>query len=874
MGLIVLPILRLLRSLSSSSLLLLLLFFLISSISTSAGNLPRNPYSPLDDIRIHKCPCFENGAGGVDVVPHPRTSASSSPKLEKLVLLLGRENAIATAVIIVITLLNVIAYKLRELQEANSVQGSKPALSLASEHSCRKFSLAEMKLATHNFDEALVIGRGGFGKVYKGLINHGASVVAIKRLDSKSKQGASEFWTEIKMLSKLRHSHLVTLFGYCHDFGEMILVYEYVSCGSLRDRLHKIGKSNASSSLSWVQRLKICLGAARALDYLHTSTGVQHRVIHRDVKSSNILLDENWCAKISDFGVSKFGPLNQPWTHVSTDVKGSFGYFDPEYFLTRKLTRKSDVYAFGVVLFEVLFGRPAVDLSLEEEQRGLAGWAQHCIKEGIVERNIDLNLRGQILPNCLTIYVQIAGQCLQNYPRKRPTMSEVVFKLESALALQEIADYSVFEEEIDTAGVYDNHAKEKPSVREEVITAGNGESAELVRGLTRSMSGDARSKRSLLKSARIMPFSRMLRQFFSVKDHVSVHGEAKPSKRNRSNNKRIRNSRHADKDLRPSKDGGVLLEVPNLEVFTLAELKNATRNFRRDTLVGEGGFGRVFKGLVSDKTFALAKKAGIGMAVAIKRLNPESMQGFEEWQSEVNFLGRLSHSNLINLLGYCWEKNELLLVYEYMQKGSLDQHIFKKGKGEPLPWATRLNIMIGAARGLLFLHTLEVQLIFRDFKCSNILLDADFHAKLSDFGMSKIGPVGDNTHVSTRVMGTYGYAAPEYMATGHLTVKVDVYGFGVVLLEILTGQRVLDLSRLAGKHNLVDWVKPFLTKNDQVKKIIDPQIEHDCPPEAAFRTAALVRACLQPNPKVRPSMQEVLEMLEEINFIEMKPKSL
>ncbi|XP_024980576.1 probable receptor-like protein kinase At5g20050 isoform X2 [Cynara cardunculus var. scolymus] len=257
-------------------------------------------------------------------------------------------------------------------QQAQSSSSSEPL------QPCRRFTISEIQIATQNFDESLVIGSGGFGKVYKGTVANEGSLldVAVKRLEATSNQGAVEFLAEIETLSKLRHCHLVSLIGYCNDGQEMILVYQYMPHGTLAHHLHKLG-----TPLSWVRRLKICIGAARGLHYLHTGTGINHGVIHRDVKSSNILLDDCWEAKISDFGLSKIGPTNQPCTSVSTLVKGTFGYLDPDYVFTGRLTRKSDVYAFGVVLFEVLCGKQAVDRSLDEEQWSLARWAQDSIKE-------------------------------------------------------------------------------------------------------------------------------------------------------------------------------------------------------------------------------------------------------------------------------------------------------------------------------------------------------------------------------------------------------------------------------------------------------------------------------------------------------------
>ncbi|KAH7833149.1 hypothetical protein Vadar_003512 [Vaccinium darrowii] len=301
---------------------------------------------------------------------------------------------------------------------------------------CRLFSLVEIQSATNNFDEKSVIGVGGFGKVYKGFIDGGATTVAIKRLNSESKQGAAEFWMEVRMLSELRHDHLVALIGYCDEGEEMTLVYEYIANGTLARHLYKIGSRGAEGKyecrLTWEQRLNICIGAARGLDYLHT--GTEQSFIHRDVKTTNILLDERWVAKISDFGLSK-DTASQSQTHVSTAVKGTFGYMDPDYFLTQRLTKKSDVYAFGVVMLEVLCGRPAVDTRLEEEQISLVFWVKECIKKGILYQIIDPPLRGQVSPDSFKYFVEVAQKCLHDRPPGRPTMAEVVAGLEYALAL-------------------------------------------------------------------------------------------------------------------------------------------------------------------------------------------------------------------------------------------------------------------------------------------------------------------------------------------------------------------------------------------------------------------------------------------------------
>ncbi|KAL2346177.1 hypothetical protein Fmac_000177 [Flemingia macrophylla] len=304
--------------------------------------------------------------------------------------------------------------------------------------------------------------------------------------------------------------------------------------------------------------------------------------------------------------------------------------------------------------------------------------------------------------------------------------------------------------------------------------------------------------------------------------------------------------------------------------YTLDELKSATRNFRPDTVLGEGGFGRVFKGWIDENTFK-PSRVGVGIPVAVKKSYPDSLQGLEEWQSEVQFLGKFSHPNLVKLIGYCWEENQFLLVYEYMQKGSLESHLFRKG-AEALSWDTRIKIAIGAAKGLAFLHTSEKSVIYRDFKSSNILLDGDFNARLSDFGLAKFGPVNGRSHVTTRVMGTYGYAAPEYVATGHLYVKSDVYGFGVVLLEMLTGLAAMDTKRPTGLHYLVEYAMPSLRDKKKLKAIMDTKIDEQYYLRAASHVAQLILKCLESDPKKRPSMEEVLETLEKAQTIKYKPK--
>ncbi|KAK1304115.1 Serine/threonine-protein kinase PBS1 [Acorus calamus] len=300
-------------------------------------------------------------------------------------------------------------------------------------------------------------------------------------------------------------------------------------------------------------------------------------------------------------------------------------------------------------------------------------------------------------------------------------------------------------------------------------------------------------------------------------------------------------------------------------VFTFRELASATKNFNAECLVGEGGFGRVYKGRLQ----------GIDQEIAVKQLDRNGLQGNREFLVEVLMLSLLHHPNLVNLLGYCADGDQRILVYEYMPLGSLEDHLLDISPNKrPLDWNTRIKIAEGAAKGLEYLHdTADPPVIYRDFKASNILLDEDYNPKLSDFGLAKVGPVGDRSHVSTRVMGTYGYCAPEYAMTGQLTTMSDVYSFGVVFLEIITGRRAIDTAKPTCEQHLVDWAQPLFKDKKKFMQMADPLLDGRYPMKGLYQALAIAAMCLQEEASTRPLISDVVTALEYVALDNNHPES-
>lgn len=291
--------------------------------------------------------------------------------------------------------------------------------------------------------------------------------------------------------------------------------------------------------------------------------------------------------------------------------------------------------------------------------------------------------------------------------------------------------------------------------------------------------------------------------------------------------------------------------------FTYEELSEATNGFSPDSVLGEGGFGCVYKGVLND-----------GREVAVKQLKSGSGQGEREFRAEVEIISRVHHRHLVSLVGYCISEQQRLLVYDYVPNDTLDYHLH--GKGMPtMDWATRVKVAAGAARGLAYLHEdCHPRIIHRDIKTSNILLDINFEAQVADFGLARLAGDASSTHVTTRVMGTFGYLAPEYASSGKLTEKSDVYSFGVVLLELITGRKPVDQSQPLGDESLVEWARPLLAQaleTENFEDVVDPRLGNNFVAGEMFRMIEAAAACVRHSGSKRPRMSQVVRALDSMD---------
>ncbi|KAL8201323.1 hypothetical protein R6Q57_012662 [Mikania cordata] len=638
------------------------------------------------------------------------------------------------------------------------------------------FKYSTILKATNAFDEANKLGQGGFGTVYKGLLPNRREI-AVKRLFLNQRHRAWDFYNEVNIISSVDHKNLVKLVGFSCSGPESILIYEYLPNRSLN---HFIFDAVRGKELNWGKRYDIIVGIAEGLAYLHENN--KTRIIHRDIKAANILLDSRLNAKIADFGLAR--SFKQDKNHISTGIAGTLGYMAPEYIAYGKLSEKVDVYSYGVLLLEIVSGMPNRGIRTSEDPSNLISIAWGNYMQGSMEELFDQNLMlnngtSSKLKKEIERVIHIGLLCVQEVASLRPTMS---------MAIQMLS------KNIDPLPSPSN----PPYMPDSTIKL-NGSVPILM-----------------------------------VNNHASVPTVSYSSNDNK------------------------LLKILNSSSLNVrySTIEKATASFDEANKLGQGGFGAVYKGVLPN-----------GREIAVKRLFFNHRHRACDFYNEVNMISSVNHKNLVKLVGFSCLGPESALIYEYLPNRSLDHFIFDPIKGKKLNWAKRFDIIFGIAEGLVYLHeNTKTRIIHRDIKAANILLDSTLCAKIADFGLARSFQQ-DKNHISTGIAGTLGYMAPEYVTHGQLTEKVDVYSFGVLILEVVTGMPNRGTQTSEYTQNLVSMVWNHF-KQGSVSELFDRNLmlqndAYDGTKEEMESVVHVGLLCIQEVVSLRPTMSMALQMLSK-----------
>ncbi|CAM0879524.1 unnamed protein product [Alopecurus aequalis] len=686
------------------------------------------------------------------------------------------------------------------------------------------FTLAGIAAVTNIFVVDM-IGGSGSGFVYKGRLHDGREV-AIKRLMNSRHKEKDAFCRELTTISSLCHKNIVRLLGWCVEEEERLLVYEYMTNGTLQD--HLCGQASSSSPVmaSWTMRIQVLLGAARAIEYLHCYT--RPALIHGDIKSSNIHFDKSWEPQVSDLGATV------TWHKRNEDYQRNGNLNLPT----------CDVYCLGVVMLEILTGKKEIFRSNREQAPvSLVEFALPSINAGEVWKVLDMRVALEPTPwelKAVEVVARTAAQCLRRQEKDRPSISDVVFNLEMALRVNLEMALLVFR-----VGNYSS--ADDTSVPPVMLTNDTSVPTALLTDRTSvPLADDTRVQPIMLTMDTSVPAA-------NLTDPTSVPSAA---------------SQFQQLEFPQDAPG-----VPDgIEEFTLAELAGATNNFSLDNKTAAGGYSKVYKGRLHD-----------GRDVAIKRMD-NARDATEEFNSELAMLSCLRHKNIVRLFGCCVEgscllsprnkeEEDRLLIFEYMHNGTLWEHL-QNVSSSPVTtsWKTRIQVLLGVSRAIEYLHCYAVpSVIHRDIKSSNILLDASWMPRVCDFGASVIW---DKTNKESRAMefyarGTVGYLDPEYCQTGSLKPTSDVYSFGVVMLEVLTGKRPFITSNSDGQERPVQTgfvcLPLHIIEAGELGKVMDRRPAPEPTPrqlEALEVVAHSAARCVQLQGKDRPAISDVVASLE------------
>ncbi|XP_027335161.1 receptor like protein kinase S.2-like [Abrus precatorius] len=699
----------------------------------------------------------------------------------------------------------------------------------------RIFSYAELFIGSNGFCEDQVLGSGGFGKVYKAVLPSDGTVVAVKCcLEEKGKQFEKSFAAELTAVADLRHKNLVRLRGWCVHEDQLHLVYDYMPNRSLDRVLFRRHENLKAEPLGWGQRGKIVKGLAAALYYLHEQLETQ--IIHRDVKTSNVMLDSHYNARLGDFGMARwleheleYKYINSKKTSTKVDhfrlgetsrIGGTIGYLPPESLQKpSNATSKSDVFSFGIVVLEVVSGRRAIDLTYPDEQIILLDWIRRLSDEGKLLEAADTRLPdGSYKLSQMQHFIHIGLLCTLHDPQLRPNMKWVVE------ALSDIAF----------------HLPALPSFL----------SHPLYISLS-SPSGTSHSPSSTSGTSSTTENASIITNYTSS-NYVTAAGETV-----------YVTAEHKNSEIISSKSMNHHQSFPMVETpreISYKEIISATDNFSDSRRVAELDFGTAYHGILDDSCHVLVKRLGMKTCPALR----------DRFSNELRNLGKLRHRNLVQLRGWCTEQGEMLVIYDYSASRILSQQLLHHSSGSRtgcsvLQWHHRYNIVKGLASAVLYLHEeWDEQVIHRNITSSAVILEPDMNPRLSSFALAEFLSRNEHGHhviIDTRksVRGIFGYISPEYVESGEATSAADVYSFGVVVLEVVTGQMAVDFRQ--PEVLLVKKVHEFEMRKRPLKELADIRLNGEFNDKELMRLVRLGIACTRCNPQLRPTMRQIVSIL-------------
>ncbi|KAL5542588.1 hypothetical protein UlMin_010298 [Ulmus minor] len=697
----------------------------------------------------------------------------------------------------------------------------------------RIFSFAELYIGSNGFSEDEVLGSGGFGKVYRAVLPSDGTLVAVKCLAEKGERFEKTFAAELVAVAHLRHRNLVRLRGWCVHEDQLFLVYEYMPNRSL-DRIlfRKPENMGGSVLLSWERRRNIINGLAQALFYLHEKLETQ--IIHRDVKTSNVMLDSHYNARLGDFGLARWleheleyqtrtpsmKNMNQFRLAETTRIGGTIGYLPPESFQRRSVaTAKSDVFSFGIVVLEVVSGRRAVDLTYADDQIILLDWMRRLADEKKLLQAGDTRLRdGSFGLSDMEHLIHVALLCTLQNPQLRPNMKWVVEALSGNMSgkLPPLPSFQSHPPYISLSSSSTSNANSTTRSNTTTTTTTTSTNASSISSYYVTAAGET---------------------IYATADYGGTDTNPSQGFRQRS----------------------IFPMVQTPREISFAEIMSATNDFSESQRVAELDFGTAYHGFLNNHHHVLVKRLGLKTCPALRA----------RFSKELQNLGRLRHRNLVQLRGWCTEQGEMLVVYDYSANRLLSNLLFHQGNKVNhsfLQWHHRYNIIKSLASAILYLHEeWDEQVIHRNITSSAIILDPDMNPRLGSFALAEFLTRNEHGHhvatdSSRSVRGIFGYMSPEYIQSGEVTTKADIYSFGVVILELVSGHMAVDFRR--PEVLLVNRVHEFGVRKRPMEELADVNLDGDYNHKELIRLVQLGIQCTSSNPQSRPSTSQIVSILD------------